>query len=864
MAAFSHPLSSPSKDVLQPRIGASSFAVSSFASLQDVENKPASSRIWRPCALVDLMALGLLRRHSRCRRSPSKRWPKRTAVVRRGAEYGQEFVGEEVDQDLAESLQQRTLEALDLDFVLERLQALCYTATAAEMAIDPEVLLAQTPEEARALYALVVELTQLEDADLDLDAKLDIRTEVDQCRHGRVLEPPQLQKVSDSIEALLRLRNGLDGASARGVNIPLLMGHCQDIELPDRLLDIMLEAFQEDGELSLKKFPELGQLRERIRELEETCSKVMGEVLSSGKYSTYLSDDGYMQFGGRYVLGVKSRSKGKVGRLFDESRSGRVAYVEPYEVVQYADDLEQSKKALERMARRILGNMSLAISHAADALERCLKAAAHIDLARARLFLGEDMEGEVPTVGDDGIIAVRHARNPCLVLRGGKKVVGYRLELGKSSQCLLLTGPNAGGKTVVLKTLGLLALLARCGIPIPGGEAPRVDFFEVVLADVGDMQTIVDDLSTYSAHLVASRLMLSIAQGVGPRALVMVDEAGTGTDPQQGAALARAMLEGFLDMGARVVTTTHSNQLKDWAVEDERTMTAAMEYKMGRPTYRLTTNAVGESHAIETAQRLGLPPSIVKRAEELLGDDQRRLLALQRQASAAEQDFIAAKLEADQREAAAQQAILETQSKESDLAHRAQQLTQMEVEVKERMNALKRQTDAELKARVEVKERQFQDVVRRLKMEAQHSGVQLRIVGDALEDLRVQVTAPKASSSDVPAIPGAMGLRDPLNRGDWVVVMADPPWYGLKGQVERIELAKDGGAPCIHVRLGANGKLKEFSKTQLKRTQAPPQAARTLKKPKNEVAAPTRNYSNSSVGWIHVFSTKTTWSAAGG
>eukprot|EP00913_Durusdinium_trenchii_P030166 g28265.t1 len=281
-----------------------------------------------------------------------------------------------------------------------------------------------------------------------------------------------------------------------------------------------------------------------------------------------------------------------------------------------------------------------------------------------------------------------------------------------------------------------------------------------------------------------------------------------------------------------------------------------MEYKMGRPTYRLTTNAVGESHAIETAQRLGLPPSIVKRAEELLGDDQRRLLALQRQASAAEQDFIAAKLEADQREAAAQQAILETQSKESDLAHRAQQLTQMEVEVKERMNALKRQTDAELKARVEVKERQFQDVVRRLKMEpltceAQHSGVQLRIVGDALEavigrlgtahrtvrqDLRVQVTAPKAggerarradraraesaaqaSSSDVPAIPGAMGLRDPLNRGDWVVVMADPPWYGLKGQVERIELAKDGGAPCIHVRLGANGKLKEFSKTQLKR-----------------------------------------------
>eukprot|EP00439_Symbiodinium_sp_Y106_P035330 s2344_g4.t1 len=288
---------------------------------------------------------------------------------------------------------------------------------------------------------------------------------------------------------------------------------------------------------------------------------------ASGQYSAYLAQEGYMQFGSYYVLLVKPRHAEKVGRIFDATRSGRNVYVEPNEVVELTDELLESQKELKLLVRRILGTMSLALSHSAKDIRRCLEAAARIDLARARLFLGEDMEGEVPNVGDDGIIEVKQARNPCLILRGGKRVVGYRLELGKSSQGLLLTGPNAGGKTVVLKTLGLLALLARCGIPVPAGESPRVDFFEVVLADVGDMQTIVDDLSTYSAHLVASRIMLSSVQHVGPRAMVLVDEAGTGTDPQQGAALARAMLEAFLESGARVVATTHCAQLKNWATE---------------------------------------------------------------------------------------------------------------------------------------------------------------------------------------------------------------------------------------------------------------------------------------------------------
>eukprot|EP00434_Breviolum_minutum_P036703 symbB.v1.2.032535.t1/scaffold3918.1/size48325/3 len=172
-------------------------------------------------------------------------------------------------------------------------------------------------------------------------------------------------------------------------------------------------------------------------------------------------------------------------------------------------------------------------------------------------------------------------------------------------------------------------------------------------------------------------------------------------------------------------------------------------------------------------------------------------------------------------------------------------MTKMEANLKERMEALQRQMQAELKARVEVKERQFQDVVLRLKTEAQQGGSRLRIVGDALEDLRVEFDEPKVEvKEEKSSIPGAMGARDPLSTGDWVMVLADPPWHGLKGQVERLHLAQGSAAPRVSVRMGTTGKLKDFYKTELKRTQAPPQSVRKLKKPQGEAAAPTRNYSN--------------------
>lgn len=724
------------------------------------------------------------------------------------------------DQELAESLKERTLESLDFDFVLEKLQALCYTSRAAEMAMKPAELMAGSAEEARELYAAVLELTCLEDADLNLVAKLDIDQEVDSCSRGAVLEPPQLQKISDSIEALLRLRNGLEAAGARGVQIPVLLGFCEQIELADELLDVLLEAFEEDGELSEDKFPELRSMRDDVRQLTGACAEAIRSVLTSGKYSGYLSDDGYIQIGGHYCLSVKPNFKRQVGQVIDESRTGRTVYVEPFELVGPAAALIEKQQELKFTIRRILAAMSVAVSKSAETIRTSLWAAAQIDLARARLFLGEDMEGEIPDVQDEGVIQCRLGRNPCLLLRGGKRVVGYRLEIGVSSQALILSGPNAGGKTVVLKTVGLLALLARCGIPVPGGENPRVDFFESVLAEVGDMQTIVDDLSTYSAHLVASRIMLSVTRQSGPKALVLVDEAGTGTDPQQGAALARAILEAFLECGARVVATTHSMQLKNWATEDARTETAAMEYKQGQPTFRLARNAVGESHAIETAKRLQLPELLVLRAEELLTEDQQQLLALQRQAALAEKELVEATGKAEEREAQATALMDELVVKDQEVLVQKDRLSHMEVEIKAKEERMRSQMQAELKAKVDAKERQLKDLVRRLKQESANlgPGSRIRIVGDALDDIRIerdeQAEAELAQRA-IPQVPGALGPNDELKLGDWVVVLARTPWYGFKGRVQHV-----GDQKVVLFLEGNSGRL-EVTKTEVGRTVAP-------------------------------------------
>lgn len=766
---------------------------------------------------------------------------------RRALRLPRRVVTVDVSEELRASLQERTLDALDFDFVLGKLRDQCCTAEAIALCDDPANLLAESAEEARDLYRGVLELATLEDTDLVLDEELDIAKPLSLCAQGAILDPEGLIKVSAAVESLMKLSMGLQGARVRGLQIPWLTQRADRIELPDELLDLFLEAFDEEGELNLTKFPELAEELAKKQKLEETCAELIIKVLASGKYRNYCKEDGYQQFGSHYVLSVRPKNAKQVGPILTESRSGNLVYCEPYELVEPSDELKQCKKMIEMTTRRIYARMSAAISKAHDSFKECLYAAAEIDLARARLFLGEDMEGEVPEIGDEGVLVARHARNPCLLLREGLNVKGYRLELGSPGpQGLVLSGPNAGGKTVTLKTIGLLALLARCGIPVPAGESPRIDFFGVVLADLGDMQTIEDDLSTYSAHLVASRIMLEAAEATGRRALLLVDEAGTGTDPMQGAALARAVLETMLETGARIVSTTHCMQLKNWALEDPRLMTAAMEYKNGLPTFRLVQGAAGESHAIETARRLQLPSATVRRAELLLTEDQRSLLMLQRKAEELENDLRDQLQRAKKREAEAVEAAQLAQAQTRAVEEAEERLRFQEQDLDARRERLQAQLEAKHKARAEAHEFKLQEILRQVRTRIDAGeGAGLKLVGDQLGNLSLErdqaavaaAQAAQLAAKKKAAMPGVLTDADQVQVGDWVTVLKRGPNYGQKGPVQQILETING--PQISVSVGS--RMTNFAKSDLGKAQRP--APFGAKKKKKVRTGPSRDYS---------------------
>lgn len=809
----------------------------SLISASSIREPRCWAKRWLCAVLVGVRVIG---RHGP-RQASRKQAPRVTICAH--VEHAISGYGRNVDDELTQSLKERTLESLDFDYVVERLREHCVTVASQRLTEDYGELMASTPEEANDLYAEVLEMSALDDADLTLNTSMDIEQLVDDCASGCLLEAVQLSTIADVVAELATLRNGLDAAVAKGAQLPKLTALSDRIELPDDLLDAMLGAFAGE-QLSETKFPELMEMKNKMQELETESAVTLNRVLASGKYNRYLMDDGYSVIGGRYTLSVRGEHKGKVGETIDESRSGATAYVVPSELVGLGNELAGLQKELKFVERRIFGRMCVEISRAREDLKRCLEAAGRIDLARARLFLGEDMEGEIPEVGREGVIAARLARNPCLLLRGGINVVGYRLEFDASCLALMLSGPNAGGKTIVLKTCGLLALLARCGIPVPAGESPRVDFFDVVMADVGDMQTVAGDLSTYSAHLVAARLMLNCSEDSGQHALVMFDEAGSGTDPAQGAALARALCEQFIAFGSRLVATTHSMQLKNWALGHPHVEIAAMEYRGGKPTYRLLKNEIGESHAVETARRLELPQSLVSRAEELLSEDERSLLALRRKADSLQVDLVAKVAKAEEQEKKATAAEKQAKALSTSLAAKEEELRTKELELGMREQRLQTQLLTEHERRVAAHEEKLQQLLASLQKKGA-AGDKLQIVGDAIDNLRVEQDktseAVRKAQEAAAKIPGTLSSEDRLSMGDTVMVLSQSPWYGFKGRVQSIQSL--GKTVDVNVRLNS-GKTLQVAKTELGLVTAASAPRPVIKKkPKTDKSKPLRDYS---------------------
>ncbi len=553
--------------------------------------------------------------------------------------------------------------ALDWPVVLDHLARRAHTVMGAEAARRGSR--ASSRAEALERYAAVRELLELDAAGESppVGDVVDVREPLSRAARGAVLEAPELQSTARGLRGLWNLRHWIE---ARAEQLPNLDQLAQPIVVDGELLYTLERAFDDSGQLADAAWPELAELRAGARATRRRIQSILDELIKGDALGDALQDRYITEREGRFVLPVKAARRSKVGIVHDTSNSGETAFVEPSQVVEPQNRLASLQIQVRREEHRILGLLSTMIAVHVEDLGDALLAATAIDLACARTALGQLLKGSIPRVGTDGAVDLRGARHPVLALRG-VEVVPNDLRVDGRTPGLVLTGPNAGGKTVALKTRGLAALFVREGIPFPATEGSRVDWFDTVLADIGDLQTVEQDLSTFSGHLL---LMSRMMEQAAPGCLLLVDEVAVGTDPAQGAALARAALEAMIDAGARAVVTTHYLELKALAGQDPRFALMGAQYLDGHPTWRLLPDLVGQSHALGVARRLGLPTAVLDRAEALLGTRATDLASLMAQVEDEQQQVREQQEAADAREAELERGHRELADKQRRLEER--------------------------------------------------------------------------------------------------------------------------------------------------------------------------------------------------
>ncbi|MBM3141415.1 MAG: endonuclease MutS2, partial [Chloroflexi bacterium] len=418
-----------------------------------------------------------------------------------------------------------------------------------------------------------------------------------------------------------------------GEDAPLLAtvgGGIADLAPLRALID---EALDDRGEVLDGASPELRAIRRELAEAHDRLQQRMQALAASPLYRDVLQDPIVTMRDGRYVLPVRADFRGAMrGVVHDTSASGATLYIEPIEVVELGNRWRELQLQERHEVERILRELSEAVGQVAGDVVDAVERLAHVDLALARARLAEALDAtalavpgrEQPWIVEaPAELRLERARHPLL----DGHVVPISLSVGGETRALLITGPNTGGKTVALKTAGLLCLMALAGLPVPAEVGTRIPVYEAVFADIGDEQSIEQSLSTFSGHMTA---IIDIIERAGGRALVLLDELGAGTDPTEGAALAIAIVDRLIAQGVTLVATTHHSELKLYAHRTEGVANASVEFDVETlsPTYRLTVGLPGQSNALAIASNLGMLSEVIARAREGLTAEQRDLESL--------------------------------------------------------------------------------------------------------------------------------------------------------------------------------------------------------------------------------------------
>ena len=453
--------------------------------------------------------------------------------------------------------------------------------------------------------------------------------------------------------------------------LPILMGMAEVLATFPRLADNIDRCIISEDEMADSASPELRNIRRGIVRQNEAIRNRLGQIISSSDNKTFLQDAIVTMRDGRYVVPVKAEHRGRIpGIVHDQSSTGATIFIEPQVIVNLNNELRELELAEKAEIERILAELSGAVAEHFHDLVNNQKLLTEMDFIFAKGKLSVMMEADAPTMNESGLVNLKQARHPLIEK---KKVVPINVAVGGPEYTtLVVTGPNTGGKTVTLKTTGLLAMMAQSGLHIPALPSSQLPVFQKIYADIGDEQSIEQSLSTFSSHM---KNIVEVVEMTGDDTLVLLDELGAGTDPTEGAALAIAVLERLRFQGATTIATTHYTELKKYALSTKGVENASMEFNVETlsPTYKLSIGIPGKSNAFEISKKLGLPEEIIDRASALIerGDIEfedviSAIEADKKRAEAERDEAIALRvaMEKQKAELERQQKLLEKQKKE--------------------------------------------------------------------------------------------------------------------------------------------------------------------------------------------------------
>jgi DNA mismatch repair protein MutS2 len=662
-------------------------------------------------------------------------------------------------------MDEKSLEAIEYHLIREGVAAAAFSELG-RSAAEAMAPLGSFDETAQAMAEAAEAMTYSElEGGLPLDGISDIDPLIDRVVREGVLDGPELLKLGEFLTACARCHRDIKDAE----RYPILTGYARTLDPCRELASEITKAIDDDGKVRDDATPTLAAIRKNVTRKKDDIREALDRMIRSPKMKKWLQEPIITQRGGRYVLPVRTDSMGHVrGVIHGHSSSGVTAFVEPMSVVQLNNELERLLAAEEEEVAKILRRISYIARENADALTSNLEIIAVLDFIAGRAGYANSLGCEAPALVDEPVLKIRKARHPSLIIApDARDVVPVDVEIGEDYTGIIISGPNAGGKTVALKTAGLLTAMALSGVPVPAAKDSTVGYFKDIYADIGDESSIEGNLSTFTAHIVKALKYISSAD---ERSLVLIDEIGVGTSPKYGAAIAAAILKRLRVAGALVLATTHYDDLKVFAQENEGYVNAAVEFdtKTLTPLYSLVVGRPGSSEAVAILGRVGFEKGFLSEVAAGLTEEDTRLADLLARLEVKEREIT--ELETDLRKS---KAALD--ERESDLDARAADVNE---------HALKTRDDAYNEATRIIREARQEAAAIVKKLKGTEESRAAEAIRTELAEIERELREKKSATETEKVGRSAGGIFSP---GDWVIVRGT----STKGQVVAVEEEKD-------------------------------------------------------------------------